>query len=199
MWAVAALASLAALIVLLLCVPLDIRLNVDVPGKPMVRLAWLFGLVSKEITRRKKKPEEKRPAVRRKPRARKIRARAVFDILRTRGLLKQVSGLLKGILRCLKIKEFGANFRVGLDNPADTGLLFAFVGPATVFLSSAFPCEIRVQPSFDDEAVFEGYLHGTLRLRPIKVATPFLRFVFSLATIRVIKTLVLTKWKRKKK
>jgi len=97
-----------------------------------------------------------------------------------------------------KIRELGANLRIGLDNPADTGLLFALIGPATLFLSPAFPHEIRVQPSFDAEAVFEGHLYGAVRLHPIQLAPPFLRFICSLATIRAIKTLVLTKWKRKK-
>ena len=32
----------------------------------------------------------------------------------------------------------------------------------------------------------------------IKLAMPLMRFVFSLAVLRVVKTLVLSKWKRKK-
>jgi hypothetical protein len=200
LWLVTILASLAALFILILCLPLDIRLQLVTQEKPRfgIRLAWLFGLVSKEVSKGKKKAEEKRRVVRRKPRRRRIRAGAMLQILRTKGLSRQFVSFLKGILSCLKIRDLGMNLRVGLDNPADTGLLFAFVGPATSFLSSSFPHEIRVQPSFDDKAIFEGYLHGTVRLRPIQLAAPFLRFVFSLATMRAVKTLVLTKWKRKK-
>ncbi len=200
MWVVATLAGLAGLIVILLCVPLDISLHMDVYGRTKfsLRLRWLFGLVSKEIRRGKKKPEEKKAAEGRpKPRRRKIGARFIFEILRTKGLPEQLKRLLKNVLGSFKIRDLKANFRVGLDNPADTGLLFAIVGPANLFLSSTFSHEIKLQPAFD-EAVFEGYSYGTVRLWPIKLVASFLRFPFSLAAVRVVRKLVLRKWKRKK-
>ena len=202
MWVIAALASLAVLIILVLCVPLNMVFRLDVDGRPRfrMRLVWLFGLVSKEITKAKKKPEEERRVAegKRKPGKRRVKARTIFKILRTRGLLGQVKRLLKDILRRLKIRDLTADITVGLGDPADTGLLFAVIGPATFFLGSSHVHEIRVQPSFKDEAVFEGYLSGALRLLPIQLVIPFLRFVFSLATIRVVKTLVVGKWRRKK-
>jgi hypothetical protein len=161
---------------------------------------WFFGLVSKEITRGKKVPEEEKGVAKgkQKPGKRRIKARSIFQILRTRGLLKQLKRLLQDILKCLKIRDLKVNLRIGLDDPADTGLLLALIGPATFFLGSSRVHEIRVQPSFEDEAVFEGYLHGAVRLVPIQLTIPFLRFVFSLAAIRTAKTLVLAKWKRTK-
>ena len=59
MWTIPVLASLAALIVLLLCVPLDVVLRVDMDGRPKfrARLACLFGLVTKDLRREKEKPE----------------------------------------------------------------------------------------------------------------------------------------------
>jgi len=194
LWVVATLASLAVVIVLVLCIPLDAVLHIDIHGRPkfQIRLAWLFGLVTKEITRaKKKKPKEKK-------RKGRIKARTIFKILRTRGLLGQLRRLLWDIFRQLNIRDLRVNFRVGLDDPADTALLFALIGPATFFLGSSRVHEIRIEPSFEDEVVFEGYLHGAVRLVPIQLATPILRFVFSLAAIRTVKVLVLTKWKRKK-
>ena len=146
MWVVAILASLAGLVILLLCVPLDMALRMDVYGRPKfsLRLAWLFGLVSKEIRKGKKKPEEKKRVAegKPKPRKRRVKARTVFEILQTRGLLGQFKRLLKDIFSRLKIRDLIVNLRVGLDNPADTGLLFAIIGPAIFFLSSSFPHEI---------------------------------------------------------
>ncbi len=201
MWVVATLASLALLIILALCIPLDVTLHIDMYGRPKARtrLVWLFGLVSKETRKERKKPEEKREAVKvkRKLSERRGRAKAIFQILRTKGLLRQFKHLLKTMLSHLKIRDLRVNLRVGLDNPADTGLLFAFIGPATLFLNSSFIHEIRVQPVFD-KAVFEGYLYAAVRLRPIQLVPPLLRFAFSLTTMRVLKILVLTKWKRKK-
>jgi len=180
-------------------VPVDVVLHMDVYGRPKfrMRLVWLFGLVSKEIRKGKKKPEEKAAEAKPKPRRRRIRARTIFEILRTKGLLGQFKRLLKDVFGCLKVRDLVANFRVGLDDPADTGLLFAIVGPTILLLNSSFPHQIRVQPSFD-KAVLEGYSYGTVGLWPIRLVTPLLRFAFSLATIRVLKVLVLSRWKRKK-
>lgn len=176
--------------------------HMEAYGRPKfrMRLLWLFGLVSKELGKGKRKPEEKERVAEGKPkhRKRRIRATTILQILRTKGLLRRLGGLLRDTISRLSIKEFRANFRVGLDDPADTGLLFAVIGPATFFLSSSWHNQIRVEPSFEDEAVFEGYLYGTVRLRPIQLVPPFIRFIFSLSTIRVLKVLVLTKWKRKK-
>ena len=201
MWVVITLVSLAVLVIFVLCVPLGMVLRMDVYNRPKfrMRLVWLFGLVSKEVSREKKKPEEKAAEGKPKPRRRRIGAKTVLQLLRTKGLLEQFKRLLKDILGCFKIRDFVANFRVGLDDPADTGLLFAVIGPATFFLNSSFPHRIRVQPSFEDEMVFEGSLSGVLRLWPIQLVLPVLKFVFSLATIRLLKTLVVSRWKGKKK
>jgi len=202
LWIVIALVSLAALIIFVLCVPLDVALHIDVHRKPRfgMRLAWLFGLVSREVRREKKKPEAEKGKLegKRKLRERGESVRLVFEILRTKGLLSQIIRLLRDVLSHLKFREFGANLRVGLDNPADTGLLFAFIAPANLLLSSFFPREIRVQPSFADEAVLDGYLYGAARLWPIQLITPIMGSVFSLPTMRAMKTLVSAKWKMKR-
>lgn len=204
MWVVAILAGLAGLVILVLCVPLDMAFRVDVYGKPKLRLrlVWLFGLVSKELSREKKKAEEKKvlkkKVLKEKPKKkRRARFGVIFEILKVRGLLGQFKSLLRGVIRSFRISQLEADFKIGLDNPADTGLLLAVIGPATLFLNRSFPHQIRVQPSFT-EAVFEGFSSGNLSLRPIQLVPPLVRFIFSLATIRVLKILALTKWKRKR-
>ena len=202
MWVVVALASLVVLIILILCVPIDMSFHMEVYGRPKfkMRLVWLFGLVHKELGRKKREPDENEEVTKGRPKRTKwrIKARTILQIIKTKGLLRRLGGLLRDTISRLRIKEFRANFRVGLDDPADTGLLFAVIGPATFFLSSYLHHQIRVEPSFEDEAVLEGYLYGTVRLRPIRLIPPFIRFIFSLSTVRVLKVLVLTKWKRKK-
>ena len=76
MWVIITLASLVVLIALVLSVPVDLGLHVDVYGRPKfgMRFAWLFGLVSKEITGEEKKPEEKKPE---EPKKKKPRTRIV--------------------------------------------------------------------------------------------------------------------------
>ena len=202
MWVIAVLVILAVLLLFVLCVPLDLVLHADVYGKPKVRLrfTWLFGLVSREVAReKKKKPKEKKIAAKAKKKHRRGSARVIFSILRTKGVLRHIKELLKGVFSCLKFRDLIADFKIGLGDPADTGLLFAIIGPATAFLGSSRLHQLRVEPSFGDDAVLQGYSNGTVRLRPIQLVTPILKFAFSLTTIRVAKTLILSKWKRKEK
>jgi hypothetical protein len=200
LWAIVVLASLAVLIILLLCVPLDLvfRTNIDVRPKFSMRLVWLFGLVSHELRHGKKKSEEKKPVEHKQKRRDWIWwIKVTFEVLRTKGLLRQFGSLANRIRRHIKIKELVANFKVDLDNPADTGLLFAFMAPANLLLSYFSPHQIRIEPSFSGETVIEGHLYGAIRLRPIQLAAPLIGFAFSLPTLRAVKKLVLFKWRRK--
>jgi hypothetical protein len=201
LWVVIALVSLAVFFILVLCVPLDLLLRVDTDGRPKfsMRLAWFFGLVSRELRREKKKAGEEKATCepKRKPRERRIGARAIFELLRTKGLLGQLGSLIKNIFSRIKIRELVVNLKVALDNPADTGLLFAFIAPVSLLLSSFFPNQISVQSSFSDELTLEGYLYGALRMRPIQLVIPLVGFAFSLPIMRAAKTLVLTKCKGK--
>lgn len=173
--------------------PLDASLDVNTSEKPKfrLRLIWLFGLISKELSRKGEKPKEK------PKRKGRVGFSTILKILRTKGLLKQLRNLVKGILGQLKIRELMVNLSLGLDDPADTGLLFAVVGATTPFINLPSQYQIKVQPYFHDKDSFEGYIHGLLRLQPISLIGPLLRFTFSLAVLRVVKILVLRKWKRK--
>ena len=196
MWVIIILASLTAVLIFVLCVPLNVALRADVYGKLRFRLkvSWLFGLVRKDLKKRAKKVAKERY----KPEAGKTKLRDIIEILRTRGLLSQLKRLVKDILSHSKIRNLFADFTVGLGDPADTGFLFAFAGPAASWLSSSLPCQIRIRPSFEGEGVFEGYSHGVVRLQPIRLVIPALCFVFSPAAMRTMKKLVWTKWKRKR-
>jgi hypothetical protein len=200
LWVIALIASLAVIILFVLWVPLDLFLRADVYEKPKfrLRLSWLFGMVSREITGEKKKPEEKRRATKIKKKHGLRNARLVFSIIKTRGFLRQFKELVKGVFSCFKFRDLVADFKIGLGDPADTGLLFAFISPATVFLGSSHLHQIRIEPSFAEDAILQGYSQGKVRLRPIKLAPPLLKFVFSLTALRIAKTLISRKWKRKK-
>lgn len=199
MWVIAVLAGLAVLLIFILWVPLDMVLQADFDGKPKVRLklSWLFGLVSRDITREKEKPAGERKAARGKKKRWWVNTGVIFRVLRTRGLLRHLKELIKGIFSCFHFREIAADFKVGLGDPANTGLMFALIGPASVFLGSSQRHQIRIEPSFGDDAILQGYSHGTVRLHPIRLVPPLLKFAFSLTTIRVAWILITDKWKRK--
>lgn len=201
MWVISALAGLAGLITLALCIPVDAVLSLDSSERPKfrLRLVWLFGLLSKELKGKREKAEKKESPAKEKPKKRRgVPFPTLIKILRTKGLFKQTKGLLKSILSQLKLRELMVNLRLGLDDPADAGLLFAVIGSTEPFLKFPPRYEVKVEPFFSDEFFFEGYLKGALRVQPIKVTGAVLRFVCSRAMLRVLKTLVSDRWKRKK-
>ncbi|MFH1382084.1 MAG: DUF2953 domain-containing protein [Chloroflexota bacterium] len=201
MWIIAILAGLAGLIIFGLSIPVGLELNLDLDGRPSfkMKLAWFFGLVRQEIKKSEKKPEDRERVAKgkRKSQRKGPGIRTALEILRVRGLLKQIKILLKSILRLPKIRDIEGDLRVGLGDPADTGQLFAFIGPIMPFLASTFLNKVKVQPSFAAEALLEGSVRGAMILRPIQLIPPLLRFVFSLPVLRVAKILMLSKWKRK--
>jgi hypothetical protein len=200
LWIIAVLAGLAAFIVFILWVSLDMVIQADFDGKPKLRLrfSWLFGLVSRDITGKEKKPAE----VKRAPKVRKKRRwadkRVMFRVLRIRGLLSRIKRLVKDVLSCFRFREIAADFRIGLGDPADTGRLFAVLGPASVFLGSSHLHRVRLEPSFSDDAVLQGHSHGVVRLRPIRLIPPFLKFALSPPTVKAAWILMTNKWRRKK-
>jgi hypothetical protein len=200
LWVIAVLASLAVLITLLLCVPLDLVFRTNIDGKPKssMRLVWLFGLVRKDLRQARKKPEEEGANEQKRKTGDWTRGISItLEVMRTKGLPGQLGSFIKRILRHIKIRELVANFKVGLDNPADTGLLFACLAPVNLVASYFSPHHVRIEPSFASDTLIEGHLYGAVRLRPIQLAAPLLGFVFSLPTLRATKKLVLYKWKRK--
>lgn len=194
MWVIAVIGGLLALFIFLLWVPLDFILNAEVYERPQVRLkfSWLFGLISREISGQKRKPAEGR----KKRRLGNIVT--VFKVLGTRGLPGRIKTLVKEVLSCFRFRDIVADFQVGLGDPADTGLLFAVLGPANVFLGSSHLHQINFQPSFGDDVVFEGYSRGRIRLRPVRLVPPVIKFVFSLPAARAAWAIVSSKWRRKK-
>ena len=200
MWVIFVLVGLIVLITVLLSIPFYVKFSVNTSEKPKLRvkLAWFFGLINKEINTEKKKTQEKRKVAREKLREkkRKFDFKAILKILQTKGFIKQLKNLITSTLSQCKIREFAANLKLGLEDPADIGLVYALAGSAMPFFNLSSQYQINIQPYFNDENTFEGYLHGTLKLQPVRLFIPILKFGFSLAMLRIVKTFISNKWKR---
>lgn len=113
-----------------------------------------------------------------------------------KGLGKQFFRLAKGCFRCLKMEEFIARLKMGLDSPADTGLLFAYLSPLA--LLGLFPrCRIDLEPSFSGDALIQGYLSARVKTEPARLIIPVAGFVLSPPAIRAWARLVQDRWNGK--
>ena len=201
MWAIAVLVSLAVLIALFLCIPLELVFRANMEGRPKfsIRLIWLFGLVTRELRQTRRAPAKKgviEPE--RKPGYCIQGLRVTYEILQTKGLLKQLRSFIIRTIRQIKVRELAANLKVDLENPADTGLLFAVIAPANLLMNYFLPYPIKIEPSFTGESFITGHLHGEIRLWPIQLAVCLTVLAFSLPTLRAAKKLVFYRWRRKR-
>ena len=195
MWVLITLAALLALIVLLLSVPIDLAFSLEVYGRPKfrVRFSWLFGLLSRDIEGKKKGDAALKKAVKKKAGKKKRGGgRKALRLLTTRGLIRRLKALVLGILRRLEFREFRMDFRGGLENPVDSAMVFSLIWPAYLFLGPSFGRHVNLQVSFEGVAFLEGYCQGAVRLRPIRLAPPLARFIFSVPTLRAIKRMVIS-------
>jgi len=200
LWVVGILAGLAVVVALVLCIPVEMAFALDVKGRPRLglKLVWLFGLVRREIGGEKGFKAEKKAARPKSKKKRRLELGTVLTIVGTRGLPGALMGSVRNVLRRFKVRDVVADFTVGLDNPADTGLFFALIGPAAVLVNYLTPGQVRLTPAFSGGAIIAGSASGRVRLRPVELVLPLLKAGFSLPTIRLIKALVWRAWKKKR-
>ena len=102
MLAVYIIAGVILFIILVLSIPIDMVANfaAEEDVRARMRVGWLFGLVWKDISGRKKKKPEKITE-----KKRKIRIKPLFSVLRTRGLAGAILKLARRMLSCLKLRQ----------------------------------------------------------------------------------------------
>jgi len=182
-------AIVVGVIIFLLSIPLDLSFYLRVREKLEFRfsLRWFFSLVKKEFGRKKRAAKK-----------RAERSWAFTDFLQIRGLVPKILRLLRDVFKRIRIRDLAIDFTIGLDDPADTALLVGSLWLPAFLLSPSLPHSMRLQPSFDDGPVFQGYARVVLRLRPIQLVPAIARFGCSRAALRLLGLLISGRWKRKK-
>lgn len=180
-WPLIVAAALVGAIVLVLAMP--VRLTVTGDGTRFrVRVHALLGLVSTELRRSEgsSTPSSKKRQPERPGRS----ARRFWAMARSRGLVPRVQRLLARLWAALRIRELSGVARIGLVDPADTGVFWAVLGPLAILLSRRFP-DFVLQPSFTDEP-----LDVDMRLRlvvvPLEIVGVTLAFLLGPTMLRAI-------------
>jgi len=188
-WILATVLGVLIVIILLMTVPIDLAFTVekDVAFRSKVRVGWMFNLIGKDVER-KKKPEKE------KPRKKKRRIKPLIAMLRARGFLRRLLRLVGDIVRISHVRDFRLDLRIGLSDPAETGMLFGAIAPVLVQLRTFIPLDIQILPDFE-QAGLQGYVKGDLRIFPIQLIFVGMLFALSPATIRAIKSMVLA-WRK---
>ncbi len=188
------LLSFAALVIFCLSLPLEIAIRLDLNDKARFRLRvlWLFGLVKREV--RWEGGAATMTGLLQGGAAPGNFTRVFTSAWRVKGLPERLFRLLKSCFKGLRLKEFVARLKLGLDNPADTGLLFAYLSP--LVLMGLFPhCDIDLEPSFEGDAIVRGYLSAVVNVRLAGILLAVAGFVLSPPVIRAVAAALRERWR----
>ncbi len=131
------------------------------------RLRWLFGLVNVNIPI---STERKQVAVQR-ARARQPKKRGSFkpvNALRQAEFRRRLARFAKALWRAIDRERLRLHARIGLGDPADTGQLWAVLGPLSAWLSNLRAVSVSIEPDFI-ESVLEVNSSGRIRLVPLQL------------------------------
>ena len=184
--------ALVASLLILLAIPVDVAFSVQRhEGRQEGRgtLGWLFGLVRLRLGKPKVRVQAKSERTKVKRRHRKVgSARRIMVMLRIEGFGWRLLRLARDLMRRIQIREFSLEIRLGLDDPADTGRLWAIVGPLAAMLALPPVARVAIEPEFTTDAL-EVNGNGHIRIIPIQLLFVILVFVLSPTTLRALHTM----------
>lgn len=176
--------ALIVLLLLLLAIPISLTFAVSLKEKVQgdFELRWAFGLVrirnpsfasniraSKPKKRKRKQVRSDRPA---RP------GKNFIAVIQQRSFRRRIYKYGRELWRAVRKRDINFRLRVGFDDPADTGLLWAVFGPLSVMLSNMRETVIAIEPIFH-ETLFEFEGRGNIRLVPLHVLYLTLGLIFS--------------------
>ena len=137
-----------------------------------IRLRWAFGLVRMRIPAGKTEaPSTETGEAKRKPTRRKLTSRRkskVFGAVRQKGFRRRIIRFVGDLWRAVHKQDVRLRVRVGLGDPADTGQLWAVLGPVSGLLASVRDASISIEPEFVD-ATIELDSSGSIRVIPLQL------------------------------
>ena len=182
---------IVALVVALLAVPVVLVLDVERVEtlEARWRVRWLFGLVDVQSSRRQRKgsPSERSETAtsrHKSPKERRSRARMGIAVLRTRGLLRRVGRLVVTLFRQVTFEEVRLRTTFGLEDPADTGIVYGFLTPLLV-VAKTRGLNVDCRPMFLDSG-WNGTVSATIHVRPVSVLAALVVFLVSPPVIRAL-------------
>ena len=162
------------IMIALLAIPVTLTFQMSWPMafQQGALLKWAFGLVTLRISGSAPKAlssggdESKRKTHRSKHMSRKNTN--VLAAIRQKPFRRRIIRFISDLWRVVHKKDLSLRVRVGLGDPADTGQLWAIVGPIAGMLATVEGAAIAFEPEFSDSA-FELNSAGSIRLIPLQL------------------------------
>lgn len=169
-------ALILLLLVALLAVPFALRFEFAGRPKPggRMQLRWAFGLVRVNLSTEDTEPDKaprKEPgdrALRRRKRNRRGRRGHPAALLRDAAFRDRCLRFVADLWRAIGKQGLRLRLLIGLGDPAETGRLWAWVGPVAALAGQLEGIAIDIEPDFTDATLeYEG--SGTIRIIPLQI------------------------------
>lgn len=159
------------------------------------RIIGLFGLIKFQtnfpgVLKNKKKPvSHEKNLLQFKSKTVSTKSSSQNFSLITRSVFRRhIIKFIKRILKATHAKNLYLRCRIGLGDPADTGRLWAVMGPLSAFLKNLQILRIELEPEFTNDGI-EIESHGHFHLIPLQFIALTIAFILSPTTLRAWKTL----------
>jgi len=162
-----------AVVIALLAIPVVLQFHVSWPEgtQRQIQLRWGFGLVRIDLTASRPSPESG-PAEREADGGHRLKPKAgkwnFMALVKHKGFRRRILRFMGDLWRAVHTEDVDVHVRIGLDDPADTGQLWAFIGPVAGLLANCRETRVRIEPDFVDETV-EMNGSGNIRIVPLYV------------------------------
>lgn len=183
------IATVFALLLILLAIPIAIAFDIErsnlIGGRASghIRFRWLFGLVRFRVELPVEEKEEKKPKKKKKKKAKAGGARGFLTVVKNSAFRKRTIRFFKDVLRATHANDLVLRLRIGTGDPADTGQLWALMGPIAGLVDNIRFAEFRIEPEWMDP-VFAIESRGQFRFIPLQLFGLATAFAVSPATIR---------------
>jgi len=166
---------LAVLIVLLvlLAIPIGLDYRLSWPGgnRGEVHLVWLFGLLRVRIPVASEPTAPAKPAHPKRVRKHKTRTKCKTNPLaawRFKPFRQRILRFIRDLWTAVHKRDVRLQLLIGLSDPADTGQLWALMGPVSAVLTYSRDVEIDIEPDFT-ESTLEIRSSGYIRVIPLQL------------------------------
>jgi hypothetical protein len=182
------LAAVAVAVVVALFIPVDLAVNVETSAeqKVRVRLVWLWGLLSVNLS--SLRPGRKRSAQEKKAEGPARALRRMQTVLFTKGFPATRARFSRRLRRAVTMRNFRLRVRFGFDDPADTGLLLAATAPVMWLLRTSSTDRFSVEADFEEET-FRAAGSIDARICPVRIVGAAATLLLSPPALRAAKGL----------
>ena len=180
---------LLALLIALLAIPLSMSFSFTRHRsiQASAQFHWLFGLVKFQAHFPDETPsikqEKTTPKKKPKPHRDMNNKRDIIILLKQSTFRQHIIKFIKNLMRASHARDLYLLLRIGLGDPADTGILWAVIGPLCGMMKNLKSAKIEIEPEFID-SVLEIESRGHLHLVPLQFIALTIGFMFSPTTLR---------------